>query len=80
MGRFGTKLDVERSRRELPLTPFFFDLLRLGETISTTRAAQRFRALREERAVSLRRAPADHAAGLARRTLSSRGTAAGTKG
>ena len=27
MSRFGRKLDIERLRRELPLTPFFFDLL-----------------------------------------------------
>jgi DNA ligase-1 len=27
MQRFGRRLDVERTRRELPLTPFFFDLL-----------------------------------------------------
>ena len=29
MRRFGRKLDVERLRQELPLTPFFFDLLYL---------------------------------------------------
>jgi DNA ligase-1 len=28
MRRFGRRLDVERLRAELPLTPFFFDLLR----------------------------------------------------
>jgi DNA ligase-1 len=27
MSRFGRKLDIERLQRELPLTPFFFDLL-----------------------------------------------------
>src|SRR5829696_4433564 len=27
MSRFGRKLEIERLRRELPLTPFFFDLL-----------------------------------------------------
>ena len=29
MRRFGRKLDVDRLRGELPLTPFFFDLLHL---------------------------------------------------
>src|SRR5262249_32593317 len=29
MRRFGRKLDVERLRGELPLTPFFFDILHL---------------------------------------------------
>jgi DNA ligase-1 len=29
MSRFGKRLDVERARREVPLTPFFFDLLYL---------------------------------------------------
>ncbi|HEX2250137.1 MAG TPA: ATP-dependent DNA ligase [Gemmatimonadales bacterium] len=29
MSRFGRRLDIERMRRELPLTPFFFDLLYL---------------------------------------------------
>ena len=48
MGRFGTKLDVERSRRDLPLTPFFFDLLRLeGDDLHDAPARERFRALRE---------------------------------
>ena len=48
MGRFGTKLDVERSRLELPLTPYFFDLLRLdGEDLHDAPARERFRALRE---------------------------------
>jgi DNA ligase-1 len=48
MGRFGTKLDVERSRRELPLTPYFFDLLRLdGDDLHDAPARERFRALRE---------------------------------
>ncbi|HEU4682322.1 MAG TPA: ATP-dependent DNA ligase, partial [Gemmatimonadales bacterium] len=27
MSRFGKRLDVERARREVPLTPFFFDIL-----------------------------------------------------
>lgn len=48
MSRFGTKLDVERSRHELPLTPFFFDLLRLdGDDLHDAPARERFRALRE---------------------------------
>ena len=48
MGRFGTKLDVERTRRELPLTPFFFDLLRIdGDDLHDAPARERFRALRE---------------------------------
>jgi DNA ligase-1 len=48
MGRFGTKLEVERSRRDLPLTPFFFDLLRLeGDDLHDAPARERFRALRE---------------------------------
>ena len=29
MSRFGRRLEIERQRRELPLTPFFFDLLYL---------------------------------------------------
>ena len=29
MRRFGRKLDVERLRQQLPLTPFFFDVLYL---------------------------------------------------
>ena len=48
MGRFGTRLDVERSRRDLPLTPFFFDVLRVdGQDLHDEPAAARFRALRE---------------------------------
>jgi len=38
MRRFGRKLDVERLLRELPLTPFFFDLLYLdGAALLTSR-------------------------------------------
>ena len=34
MRRFGRKLDVAELRRELPLTPYFFDCLYLdGETL-----------------------------------------------
>ena len=48
MGRFSTKLDVERSRHELPLTPVFFDLLRVdGDDLHDAPARDRFRALRE---------------------------------
>jgi DNA ligase-1 len=48
MRRFGRKLDVERVRRELPLTPFFFDLLRLDEQdLFDAPARDRFAALRE---------------------------------
>src|SRR5207244_2535430 len=47
MRRFGRRLDVERVRRELPLTPFFFDLLRLdGEDLFDAPARRRFAALR----------------------------------
>ncbi len=46
MRRFGRKLDVERLRGELPLTPFFFDLLHLdGEDLLDRPAADRFAAL-----------------------------------
>jgi DNA ligase-1 len=55
MRRFGRKLDVERVRAELPLTPFFFDLLHLdGRDLIDRPAAERFAALAEavgERAV-----------------------------
>jgi DNA ligase-1 len=46
MRRFGRKLDVERLRGELPLTPFFFDLLHLeGEDLLDHPAGERFAAL-----------------------------------
>jgi DNA ligase-1 len=46
MRRFGRKLDVERLRAELPLTPFFFDLLHLdGDDLVDRPAAERFAAL-----------------------------------
>ena len=46
MQRFGRKLDVERLRRDLPLTPFFFDLLALdGEATIDEPQARRFGAL-----------------------------------
>jgi DNA ligase-1 len=46
MQRFGRKLDVDRLRRELPLTPFFFDALDLdGEPLTDQSQARRFDAL-----------------------------------
>ena len=46
MRRFGRKLDVDSLRRELPLSPFFFDLLHLdGEDLLDRSAADRFAAL-----------------------------------
>jgi DNA ligase-1 len=46
MRRFGRKLDVERLRGELPLTPFFFDLLHAdGEDLLDRPAGERFAAL-----------------------------------
>ena len=46
MRRFGRKLDVERLRHELPLRPFFFDLLQLdGETFIDRPGSERFAAL-----------------------------------
>jgi DNA ligase-1 len=48
MRRFGRKLDVERLRGELPLTPFFFDLLHVdGEDLVDRPAGERFEALAE---------------------------------
>ncbi|HVF61829.1 MAG TPA: ATP-dependent DNA ligase [Thermoanaerobaculia bacterium] len=48
MRRFGRKLDVERLRGELPLTPFFFDLLHVdGEDLVDRPAGERFAALAE---------------------------------
>jgi DNA ligase-1 len=46
MSRFGRKLNVERLRKELPLTPFFFDLLHVDEqTMIDQPASERFAAL-----------------------------------
>jgi DNA ligase 1 len=46
MRRFGRKLDVERLRAELPLTPFWFDLLYLdGASMIDEPQARRFAAL-----------------------------------
>jgi DNA ligase-1 len=48
MRRFGRKLDVERMRRELPMTPFWFDLLYLnGGPLLDEPQARRFAALSE---------------------------------
>jgi DNA ligase-1 len=48
MRRFGRKLDVARMREELPLTPFFFDLLHLdGRDVLDRPAGERFAALAE---------------------------------
>jgi DNA ligase-1 len=48
MRRFGRRLDVEALRSELPLTPYFFDLLRLdGADLFDAPAHQRFVALAE---------------------------------
>ena len=43
MRRFGRKLDVDRMRAELPMTPFWFDLLYLnGGSLLDEPQAQRF--------------------------------------
>lgn len=48
MRRFGRKLDVERMRQELPMTPFWFDLLYLnGGALLDEPQARRFAALAE---------------------------------
>jgi ATP-dependent DNA ligase I len=48
MRRFGRKLDVPRLRGELPLTPFFFDVLHLdGEDLIDHPAGERFATLGE---------------------------------
>lgn len=48
MRRFGRKLDVERMRHELPMTPFWFDLLYLdGTPLLDERQSRRFSTLRE---------------------------------
>jgi DNA ligase-1 len=48
MSRFGKRLDVERARREVPLTPFFFDLLYLdGASLVDEPARRRFTTLSE---------------------------------
>ena len=46
MSRFGSRLDVARLRQEVPLTPFFFDLLaKDGEDLYVAPATDRFAAL-----------------------------------
>ena len=45
MRRFGRRLDVELLRAELPLTPFFFDLLHDGETLIDRPLAERIEQL-----------------------------------
>jgi ATP-dependent DNA ligase I len=46
MRRFGRKLDLERLRADLPLTPFFFDVLHLdGDDLIDRPAGERFAAL-----------------------------------
>lgn len=46
MRRFGRRLDVDAAREELPLSPFFFDLLHVdGEDLLDHPAADRFEAL-----------------------------------
>jgi DNA ligase-1 len=48
MSRFGKRLDVNRARRDVPLTPFFFDLLHLdGGSLMDEPARERLRALHE---------------------------------
>ena len=48
MRRFGRKLDVERMREELPLSPFFFDVLHVdGEDLIDRPADERFAALQD---------------------------------
>jgi len=48
MSRFGRRLDIERQRAELPLSPFFFDLLYLdGGALMDQPAQERLTALAE---------------------------------
>lgn len=48
MRRFGRKLDVERTRAELPLSPFWFDLLYMnGTSLMDEPQARRFKTLTE---------------------------------
>jgi DNA ligase 1 len=48
MRRFGRKLDVDRMRQELPMAPFWFDLLYLdGGSLLDEPQSRRFRALSE---------------------------------
>jgi DNA ligase-1 len=53
MRRFGRKLDLERMRQELPLTPFWFDLLYArGQSLLDEPQHRRFRELRDLSAAS----------------------------
>jgi DNA ligase-1 len=46
MSRFGRKLEIERLRQQLPLQPFFFDVLHIdGETLIDQPGDDRFQAL-----------------------------------
>jgi DNA ligase 1 len=48
MSRFGKRLDVNRARGEVPLTPFFFDLLHLdGGSLMDEPARDRLKALHD---------------------------------
>ena len=48
MRRFGRKLDVEKLRSELPLTPYFFDVLKVdAQDVLSAPARERFRVLRD---------------------------------
>jgi DNA ligase 1 len=48
MSRFGKRLDVNRARGEVPLTPFFFDLLHLdGGSLMDEPARERLKALHD---------------------------------
>jgi DNA ligase-1 len=48
MSRFGKRLDVNRARGQVPLTPFFFDLLHLdGGSLMDEPARQRLKALHD---------------------------------
>ncbi|MFN7992779.1 MAG: ATP-dependent DNA ligase [Bryobacteraceae bacterium] len=48
MRRFGRKLDLDRIRAELPLSPFWFDLLYFnGQSLLDEAQSRRFQALRE---------------------------------
>ena len=58
MQRFGRKLDVDRLRAELPLTPFFFDCLYVdGASLIDQPQAERFADARRDRAVRDRAEP-----------------------
>ncbi len=75
MRRFGRRLDVEALRRELPLSPFFFDLLRRDdEDLLDRPAGERFAALadavpEERRVPRLVTADPAEAAAFLRRAL-----------